>query len=143
MLLRYLSYSVLEHEGTKECFNWNVMNTWLHIKFRMNMPLLIMWFIWRVGICLSLYFVDFVLVQGSGQSGNSTLFVNESTKSLCGAPFKANLWQSILMTTYASLVILLDIYEFVTYIRRDHVTFSKLVFSEDKANHHFFYRYGT
>ncbi len=142
-LLRNLSYSMLENEGTKDCFSWHVMNTWLHVKFRMNMPLLILWFFWRVGICVCLYFVDFVLEQGSDKVNNNTLLLNGTnmtTNSSCGKTIRANLWQSILMTTYCSLVILLDIYEFASYIRRDHITFSELVFSEDKANHHFFYR---
>ncbi len=149
MLLRSLSYSALEKNTTKDCFNWHVMNMWLHVKFSTNLPLLIMWFLWRVAMCIALYFVDFKLFSSNSTGRNTTVLNGETNTTMtmdpnvpssCAEWYTANLWQSILMTTYAILVIFLDIYEVLAYICCDHVTVSDLLFTEDKANHHFFYR---
>ena len=134
-LLSFLTNSEVETTNARKFFEWPVFLTWSFIKFRMNRPLLLLWFIWRVFVTATLYLVNPVLFPT-----NETVTFNENNTIKCEDMPKASLAVSAMMVVYAIFIILMDCIECFLYIKRKRVKFTKDDLFKDYATHHGFYR---
>ena len=102
-------------------------------KFRLSLPLLIIWFLWRIVVTIGGYFVHPIMFSGNVHDP-------KNITGHCNKVYMANLPVSISIVVYAALVILLDVFEWVQYIRRDHMFLHEAVLLKDYATQHGNYR---
>ena len=133
-LLSFLTNAEIDSPNARKFFDWPVFLTWNYVKFRLNLPILIVWCIWRVGITLTGYFVSPVLFPPNRQpKGNTTDNCNDMSE--------ASLTFSIFLVVYATLVIALDVVEWFQYLRRDHLDLREVFQYKDYATHNGLYRF--
>ncbi len=137
--LSFLQTEDLDQETCKECFDWPVLQTWLHIKLLMNLPFLIGWFLWRVATCITLYTLNPVLFPTDSYNGSTS---NVTFSNNCEMRYKASFASSLIMVIYCMFIICLDMYEFIRnlWYWRCHTDLHELFLRKDFANHNFFYR---
>ncbi len=135
--LSFLQTDDLDHKACKECFDWPVLQTWLHIKLIMNLPFLVGWFLWRVATCITLYTLNPVLFPNDPDNGSVSNYTNH-----CQMRYKASFPSSVIMVTYCLFIICLDVYEFFQNLWqwKHHTDLHELFLRKDFANHNFFYR---
>ena len=135
-LISFLTNSEVETTNARKFFEWPVFLTWSFIKFRMNRPLLILWFIWRVFVTATMYFINPVLFPATAIANT-----NKNNTDECKAMPAAGLPVSVVMVAYALLIIIMDFVECIRYLKRKHVRFTKDDLFKDYATHHGFYRF--
>ena len=132
-LLSFVTNADIETPNARKFFKWPVFRTWNFIKFRLSLPLLIIWFLWRIVVTIGGYFVHPIMFSGNVHDP-------KNITGHCNKVYMANLPVSISIVVYARLVILLDVFEWVQYIRRDHVFLHEAVLLKDYATQHGNYR---
>ena len=131
-LLSSLTNAEVESTNARNFFNWPVFLTWKFVMFKMNKPLFALWFLWRVGVTLTVYFVNPVLFHEN---------LNSNSTSECTGMYASDIPISIIIVTYVAGILLLDIFEYVVNIRRKHISVTNGRLFEDYATHHGFYRF--
>ena len=135
-LLRFLTDDEVDTPNARNFFSWPVFLTWNYVKLSLNLPWLIMWCIWRIGITVTTYAVSPTLFPSEIQSkGNNT--------DRCDEIYKASLSFSIFLMVYATLIIVLDLLEWFQYLRRDHLTLREALQFKEYATHQGLYRFVT
>ena len=136
-LLSFLTNSEIETTNARKFFEWPVFLTWSFIKFRMNRPLLILWFIWRVFVTATMYLINPVLFPATATANTNN---NNNTVGCKDMP-SAGLPVSVVIVVYALFIIIMDFIECIMYLKRKHVRFTKDDLFKDYATHHGFYRF--
>ena len=134
-LLSFVTNADVETPNARKFFSWTVFCTWNYIKFRQSLPFLILWFLWRVLVTITTYFVHPIMFYGNVDD-------TENITGSCNKVYIASLPASITIVVYAALVILLDLFEWIQYIRRDYVLMHEAMLLKDYATQHGNYRYG-
>ena len=117
-MLLFVETEQFKVECTQRFFEWDVIQSWTSIKFLMNLPFLLLWFLWRLSFCIMCYIIRPTLLPT--HTKDIALCITEANATVAGHRNRLviSLPASIYMVVVAFGIVLVDLYELVKRIRQ-------------------------